>query len=1183
MTDRTVNLVVRANARQVAVAMQQGSVAMRGMANEANTQGRRAETGLAQVARGADQVTRQVTAARAALVGFFSIQAAARGVAALAAQADQYANITARIKLATNGQEEFRAAEAAVFAISQRTSSSLESTATLYSRINAALKDQGGSQREVLGLTETINQAMAVSGASASESAGAIVQLAQAFSAGALRGDEFNSVNEAAPRLMQALASSLGVTRGELRKMAEDGQLTSDKLRKAFSGSEAGKIAAEYAQLPITIERSITQLGNAVTRYIGQADQVNGVSSLLSGAVVGVADNFDILANTIGFVAVAMAGRLVASTTATVAAKARAVIATQQQIRAELLAAQAAEAGARAQVNKARALALGGAGTTRLVAAETALAAASARTAAATEAASRAITIKTAAMRGLNAVMGAFGGPVGIVITGLVLLISYLHNAGEESKRASEEIKQGFRGARQALDDFNKAPAASGVDTLSDVPEQIEKIKARIAELRELGTENLGETFGPLTESIRLTNEEIKFNELRLDALTKGYDRAVGSVADMIQNMAGIQQPTSKARQEIVSLADSLVRSGVDMDTARPKIQALIEKLFGAEAAARAAASGLREIRAAANLGGIAEKLNDDLAKLRLDQSELQYGKAFRMREEFEQSLLKNNAGSAPREEVKRLRELNNERIRLTLENDKAKESERGVARGHREAAAEAKKGATELKRLNEAQRDFRAETERLASSNRGPLFAAQISAAQARASAERDVTKDKLSPTDLQARLAAIDQQFKRQVQDTIDSGRQLLLESTGQIVEAATAEATKKYQETIDYFMSIGDQANASLYRKLFNADVAKAELEAVDRQVQQTFSNLQRQEQSVQTQQQAGAITEYDARQRLLDLYREQGLTVERLLPRMQALADASGDPNAVENVARIRAELERMQGTTDLLQQSIANTFEGSFSNLLTTLTDGTTSLRDAVTGFLLDMTKGIAQFAAAQSAQALTASLLKRVSKVADTGVEAAATTAAIATASTAGATALGAGVATGAATGSATIAAALGAGGATAAGTMAAAITTAGGIAASQMAAAIATASAATAGFADGGYTGDGGKYQPKGIVHAGEYVIKAAQVRRYGMGIFDALNQGRYPHAPIRQVHAPRAGYAEGGLVGAMGSPTVNNRFRFINVLDVKSIGEALVSSGWLEREVVNVINTNGSTLGSG
>ena len=150
----------------------------------------------------------------------------------VAETADQFRNLEARIKLATGEGPQFQAAFAGVQQIALRTNTALDETGALFARLVSAGREAGQSaqaaQQNALDLAETINQAIQLSGASADASKAAVTQLIQGLQGGVLRGEEFNSVMEQAPRLAKALANGLGVTTGELRKMAEQGALISD-------------------------------------------------------------------------------------------------------------------------------------------------------------------------------------------------------------------------------------------------------------------------------------------------------------------------------------------------------------------------------------------------------------------------------------------------------------------------------------------------------------------------------------------------------------------------------------------------------------------------------------------------------------------------------------------------------------------------------------------------------------------------------------------------------------------------------------------------------------------------------------------------------------------------------------------------------------------------------------------
>lgn len=212
----------------------------------------------------------------------------------LAQTADAYANLQARIRLVTGEGEAFDQAFKGVFEIAQRTNSAIEETGTLFARIAQAGKAIGVSNAEALALTETINQAVQVSGSSAESSSAAVTQLIQGLQSGVLRGEEFNSVMEQAPRLAQALADGMGVTTGELRKMSQAGQLTAETVIASLQGQSA-TLQAEFDQLPTTVGRSLQNLSTAWTQYVGEVDKANGVSETAAEAINALARNLDTL------------------------------------------------------------------------------------------------------------------------------------------------------------------------------------------------------------------------------------------------------------------------------------------------------------------------------------------------------------------------------------------------------------------------------------------------------------------------------------------------------------------------------------------------------------------------------------------------------------------------------------------------------------------------------------------------------------------------------------------------------------------------------------------------------------------------------------------------------------------------------------------------------------------------
>jgi tape measure domain-containing protein len=242
----------------------------------------------------ADKTKAAIASAERSLEGFrasaLNVSGALSGIAGaltvreIASMADSYQNIQARLKLATKDAEEFAAANENIKRIALSSQNPLESTATLYTRISQSLLDVGGTQQQVANTTQALALALRLSGATAGESASAMLQFSQAIGSGVLRGEEFNAVNEAAPRAMKALADALGVPIGKLRTMAEQGEITRDILVEAL-GSQLPKLLAEAETLPNTFGATFTSLRNQLLLMIGELDQYSGASGATAKAV----------------------------------------------------------------------------------------------------------------------------------------------------------------------------------------------------------------------------------------------------------------------------------------------------------------------------------------------------------------------------------------------------------------------------------------------------------------------------------------------------------------------------------------------------------------------------------------------------------------------------------------------------------------------------------------------------------------------------------------------------------------------------------------------------------------------------------------------------------------------------------------------------------------------------------
>jgi len=229
-----------------------------------------------------------------ALVGVMGGIGIGLGLRELAQTADSYTNLSVRIQIATREGGDFRSAMAGVHQVALTTNSSLDATASLFTRLNTVGKEMGMTQQQALDLTKTVTQAIQIGGGSAQASEAAVQQFIQAMQGGVLRGEEFNSIMENGYGLAEALAKGLGVTTGELRKMAENGELSSERVIKAVQ-SQATQIQETYNQFPTTISNALQKISTQWQILIGEMDQANGSSATVANALSIIADNLGIL------------------------------------------------------------------------------------------------------------------------------------------------------------------------------------------------------------------------------------------------------------------------------------------------------------------------------------------------------------------------------------------------------------------------------------------------------------------------------------------------------------------------------------------------------------------------------------------------------------------------------------------------------------------------------------------------------------------------------------------------------------------------------------------------------------------------------------------------------------------------------------------------------------------------
>lgn len=394
-SDMELTLRLTADGRAMITTVNKAEKALDGLGGSADV----ATGKISKTRRGVESISKQLERYNQLVKWASGLTAAAFAVSGLINIADDAKLMNARLLQATGSQAAFNAAQSEAQRIAQDARADYESTVNLLSRLTFAADQFNIEQSKIAATTEAVTYGLKLYGASAAEVTSVQTQLSQALASGVLAGDEFKSMAEASPRLMQALADGLGVARGELKQLAAEGELTTERVINALAG-QAEVLQTEFAGMPVTVAEGWGQLMNVATQGMAWLDSSTGLSEALAQALLFVSANLGNL--TQGFL---------------VAAGAAAAFYAVQKIGTLLLAASQMIA-----LEKA----LGGVGT---------------------RAAISAVFMKhlglsagTAAvgMRGLTAAIAA--NPIGLIVTGLSIAIGYLVGFRHEIHPVADSI-----------------------------------------------------------------------------------------------------------------------------------------------------------------------------------------------------------------------------------------------------------------------------------------------------------------------------------------------------------------------------------------------------------------------------------------------------------------------------------------------------------------------------------------------------------------------------------------------------------------------------------------------------------------------------------------------------------------------------------------------------------------------
>ncbi len=905
---------------------------------------------LGKTRAGIESISRQLARLQHFSTGLIGINIGASGIQSLFNTADAYNNYEARIRLVSRSNKEAQGTFRELMQVANDTGQLFEATAELYTRVYRSM-GSNANNAEILQFTKTIQQALVVSGAGAQEAKAALIQLSQGLASGTLRGEEFNSVAEQAPVILEILQKSLGKTRGELRKMAEDGKLTPQLILAATKEAQE-QIQAQYDQMPKTISRAVNELSNAWLQFIGQADNALSASSLIASSISALASSLDELGTIAIVVSTALGVRLLAALTKkTIAyiqeqgAATKSTLATRAKAQIDVMAARSAHIAAVNELELARAKDAGYASSKRLTLAMQTEEAASKKLALAKGALAKAEASAGLASRigsgALAFVGGGFGAAV-LATLGLIAVYQYLKAKEEELEAQYNQTLSSIQShidkteelieARQRLGEIGgfsdrMAQLESNKKALDDAQKELELLKAKRAQLQEINQTN---GFG-LADTSKLEEYNKKIQELEeLIARLTGKTKEIGNITE-----SQLAAAFEAAVQQGGALAEKLREIG--NANAKEAVELLTPVIKDAEEQMKSASSELDEINV---------KLGKELVNVTQTAKEqlLSLGEKF--------MAMARDAGLSGQV--------------LDTFNKKLEENLQLI--DQIEQAKQDKKSTDYLERLRE-----RAATGNLSTSGKikydnrkegltgKKLEEADALAIQIEKDENARKSKNKKSKYDADAKNLELNIQYLR---------------LTGQEVKANLTDIEGRYNKLLAEFQKAGNVKGIDLINKVLPLEKAKVQIDGVQSEINRLFQNQSAQEQRIQSQVNTGLISHLEGQRQLKEVYAQTVSEIEKQLPLLEKLSQmpsAQGE-QARNMLEQMKLKITELKTAGNDLEKAFKDGLTQGIQSSLMGLAQGTMTLRDAIKNLALTIVNSMAQIAAQQLAMQATSAI-----------------------------------------------------------------------------------------------------------------------------------------------------------------------------------------------------------------
>ena len=179
--------------------------------------------------------------------------------------AQEFSSIQARLGLIVGEQGNVAALNKEIYESARRSRTEYASMAETVATLSQSAHDAFPDPKEAVDFAEKINKVMAIGGTTGENKKNAMIQLTQGLASGQLQGDEFRSIAENAPMIENIIAKTMGVSRGELKKLASEGKVTAEVIKKAML-ENADEIEDAYRMMPHTFADWATDI-KSVAEY----------------------------------------------------------------------------------------------------------------------------------------------------------------------------------------------------------------------------------------------------------------------------------------------------------------------------------------------------------------------------------------------------------------------------------------------------------------------------------------------------------------------------------------------------------------------------------------------------------------------------------------------------------------------------------------------------------------------------------------------------------------------------------------------------------------------------------------------------------------------------------------------------------------------------------------------------